>query len=361
MQFFIRLLNSKFEDPIILYVLGVLAFFSSFILAFVGNLISESFYFLFVNFLLLEYNYPKIRQNFYNSQIQHFMYSNKVLNKYLFFAELSDNLLLLLVIPYNVLFILFSPSMTVAILLSIIINLTILTARLLDAHAILSMVFVLTVVSMWYKNDFLSLLILSTILVLFSFMLNRADLYVKRSYRNKYSAPVKERQIIKMNYLLKYLVRLPLIKKLEYIVIIVVVQIMSLFNFKIVTGIDFFVFLCILEFELITDGFFKDIHQQASMYYFYKKLGVSNFKYYTLSRYFYSGIIYSVMLLLPIKDYSILGSVVLIVVTLLLSYVYYTFYVKSIKTNSKKNNGLSQFVIFVGLYALFLLKNHYLI
>lgn len=239
--------------------------------------------------------------------------------------EISDNLLLFLVIKYNILFILFSPSMTIAILLSIIINLTILTARLLDAHAILSMVIVVTIISTWYKNDFLSLLILSTILLLFSFMLNRADLYVKQSYRNKYSAPVKERQIIKMNYLLKYIIRLPLIKKLEYIVIIVVVQIMSLFNLQIITGIDFFVFLCILELELITDGFFKDIHHQASMYYFYKKLGVSNFRYYTLSRYFYSGIIYSVMLLFPIKNYSIVGSIVLIIVTLVLSYIYYTF------------------------------------
>lgn len=88
MQYFIRLLNGQFKDPIVLYVLGVLAFFSSFILAFVGSLISESFYFLFINFLLLGYNYPKIRQNFHNSQIQHFMYSNKVLIKYLFYGDI---------------------------------------------------------------------------------------------------------------------------------------------------------------------------------------------------------------------------------------------------------------------------------
>lgn len=360
MKFFIRSFYARFRDPIVLYILGILAFFSAFILAFAGKLVSSSLYYLVVNFLLLEYNYPEIRQSFHNNMIQHFLYSNRVLNRFLFYTVISGNLLVLLIIPYNILFILFSPSMIITIMLSIIINTTILVARLLDAKANLIIVLVLSIVFVLYKNTFLGLGLLSGILVLFLFMITNANRYVKQRYKKIYSAPVQERELLKIGYFLKYIIRLPLITKMEYVVIIIFVQIMSLFKFQIITGIDFFVVLFILELELITDGFFKDIHHQASMYYFYKKIGVTNFKYYTLSRYFYSGIIYSIILLFPIKNYSLIASVALIIVTFLLSYVYYTFHVQSIITKSKKNNVLSQFIIFCGLNVLFFLKNYFL-
>ncbi|NBA57065.1 hypothetical protein [Enterococcus hirae] len=370
LKFFKRRLSviNDFNIFKVLFFIGYVSI--NLLLLLVINLDVSLFPIILINFLLINYNLSKIALDLNSSTSYTYIYSRKVFIKYMLFLIQKNNpffSMFFLINFINITLNLMNGLLIINLLLAILIQLTLFLVQLLAKNlykiCISIILVVLLFALLFSKTLLISICLFFLVLPVLLFVYynlsirRKIQIFFLKEVRDSDSINFKKPVTYKNMYcrlFVTYLNRISIKDYFEYLFICCLLIIYSNFFSFGFDSTGLLIFLVLVDIELLSDRYFKNLNRTSAELCFFKNSPVGENKAYFLSNYYHKAVIFSMIGFLSQifssnKKIEIffLNFIYLIFVILLITFLYYKLRNKGGVTRKKENNFVIQYILII--------------
>ncbi|EFE17717.1 hypothetical protein ADL63_04255 [Enterococcus faecalis] len=342
----------------------------SVLLLFIINLTNSLLPIILINFLLLNYNLPKTELDLNQMTSYNYFYSNKVFMTYILFLSKKNNPLFsmfFLINFFNIILNIKNGFFMINILSAFCIQLIYFFMQLLVQRTykiLISICLIIMLLGLLFGKT-LSISVLLLLLVLLLLVSMYFNIFTRKKFKSfnlKYvrnTAEIKMKKIFTHRNMYKqlfitYLNRVSIKEYFEYLFICYSLIVYSYFVDLIFDNIGLLIFFSLVDMELLSDKYFKNLNRTSSEFYFFKNSSVQKNKVYFLSSYFHKCLIFIMIGIISLifsgnRKLAVLlvDFTYLTIVIFCISFLYYQLKNKGILTRKKENNFIVQYILFI--------------
>ncbi|HAP3787232.1 TPA: hypothetical protein IUT99_002376 [Enterococcus faecalis] len=336
---------------------------------------------ILINFLLLNYNFPKIELELNQMTSYNYFYSDKVFIKYILFLINKNNpffSMVFLINLFNIILNITNGLLVINILTAFFLQLILFLIQLLAKRVykiFTSIILIILLLGLLFSKGFITS-VLSFLLVIFLLLFVYFDVFVRRKFKSFDLKYVRNNAKITMSKIftsknmynqlfITYLSRVSIKEYFDYLFICcLLIMYSSFFNF-IFDNTGLLIFFSLIDMELLSDRHFKYLSKTSAEFYFLSNSPVQKNKTYFLSNYFHKSLIF-VMIGMVSLIFSmdrkltviLINFIYLSIVIFCISFLYYKLKNKGIFTRKKENNLVVQYILIIFILLSLMAKTY---
>lgn len=336
---------------------------------------------ILINFLLLNYNLPKIELELNQMTSYNYFYSDKVFIKYILFLINKNNpffSMIFLINLFNLILNITNGLFVINILTAFFIQLILFFIQLLAKRMykiFISIILIILLLGLLFSKGLLTS-VSSFLLVLFLLVFMYFDVFVRRQFKSFDLKYVRNNAKITMTktftsknmynqLFITYFRRVSIKEYFEYLFICCLLIIYSHFFDFVFDSTGLLVFFSLIDMELLSDRHFKYLSRTSAEVYFLSNSPVQKNKTYFLSSYFHKFLIFVVIGMVSLifsmdrnLEVILINFMYLSIVIFCISFLYYILKNKGVFTRKKENNLVVQYILIIFILLSLMVKSY---